>query len=159
MESVRTADRAVRSGDHLEQIGETWYYRRWVPPDVRDVFEWDGKRVKHKVRFTLSTKSKTEAKRLEKTHDVEFEAKLAAARQTGPAGHLRNRDARLAKFLNDAVTQANNDPDLLEQQLADIPEDDRDEIDDIIDALAEEGETLDAELDRFWQEELKGLIL
>ncbi len=70
----------VRSGEHLEPIGETWYYRRVVPPDARPAFEWDGKKGRTKVKFSLGTKSKTEARRLEKEHDVEFERRLAAAR-------------------------------------------------------------------------------
>jgi hypothetical protein len=68
----------VRSGTHLELIGETWYYRRVVPPDARDVF---GKTV---VRFSLKTKSHTEARRLEKTHDVEFESRLRARVKQDP---------------------------------------------------------------------------
>jgi hypothetical protein len=73
---------SVRSGEHLEQIGETWYYRRVVPADARDAFG------KPKERFSLRTKSRVEAQRLEKIHDVEFEAELKAAREAGPDGSL-----------------------------------------------------------------------
>ena len=65
---------SVRSGSHLELIGETWYYRRVVPPDARAGFG------KSKVRFSLRTKSHTEAKRLEKDHDGAFEKTLRSRR-------------------------------------------------------------------------------
>jgi hypothetical protein len=77
----------VRSGDHLERIGETWYYRRVVPPDVRAAFG------KGKVRFSLRTKSHTEAKRLEKQHDVDFETRLQQARGIGRHAHLSDLDS------------------------------------------------------------------
>src|SRR5215469_10024174 len=82
----------VRSGSHLELIGDIWYYRRIVPPDVRDVF---GKRT---VRVSLRTTSRVEATRLEKQHDVDFESRLRAARATGPDGYPRDRDARIRHF-------------------------------------------------------------
>ena len=87
--------RAVRSGDHLEQIGETWYYRRVIPSDVREAFGGGYQR-----RFSLKTKILTEAKRLEKEHDVEFESKLKAARETGPDGHSRHPGRRTGEFIS-----------------------------------------------------------
>jgi hypothetical protein len=58
----------ARSGSHLQRIGDTWYYRRVVPPEARHVFG------KGEIKISLGTTSRIEAERLEKPHDVEFEA-------------------------------------------------------------------------------------
>jgi integrase len=79
----------------LELVGNTWYYRRVVPLDAREAF---GKSV---VRISLHTSSLTEAKRLEKQHDVDFEIRLQAARASGPDGYP-NRAERI-KRLSDAI--------------------------------------------------------
>lgn len=79
---------SVRSGSHLELIGETWYYRRVVPPDARAAF---GKRT---VRVSLKTKSHTEAKRLEKSEDVKFQDTLDRVRQTKPDGPWGDPEVR-----------------------------------------------------------------
>jgi hypothetical protein len=63
-----------RSGSHIFQRGETWYYRRIVPAKYRAEF---GQVV---VAKSLNTTSETEAERLEKEHDVEFERRLRHAR-------------------------------------------------------------------------------
>src|SRR6516162_316611 len=75
----------VRSGSHLELIGETWYYRRIVPRDARAAF---GKAV---VRISLGTKSLAEAKRLEKQYDVDFESRLREARGPRPGDYQKHR--------------------------------------------------------------------
>ncbi len=63
-----------RSGSHIFQRGETWYYRRMVPGEYRAAC---GQVV---VAKSLNTTSETEAERLEKEHDVEFERRLRRAR-------------------------------------------------------------------------------
>ena len=65
----------VRSGSHLRQRGSVWWYRRVVPSEVRAAFG------KSEVTFSLDTSSEVEAQRLEKQHDVAFEARLKAARE------------------------------------------------------------------------------
>ena len=64
----------TRSGRHLFQRGETWYYRRIVPAECRKAF---GQSV---VAKSLETTSETEAEWLEKQHDVEFERRLREIR-------------------------------------------------------------------------------
>lgn len=102
--------RRVRSGSHITQIGNVWYYRRVVPPDVRDVFGVG------KVKKSLDTSSQTEAKRLEKLHDVEFEEKLQLARHAGPDGLPRDRKARTEALVGRVYTElaGSDDPDRLE---------------------------------------------
>lgn len=145
--------RSVRSGDHLELIGETWYYRRVVPPDVRDAFAGKGK-----VRFSLRTKSHTEAKRLEKIHDVEFEARLQAARQRGPDGYPRDRDARIGGFIGQIFRAADSEPGWLDRGLDHIPLADRSEVSNVVEYLSEEEDRIYNEVDKFWNEELRDLI-
>jgi hypothetical protein len=76
----------------LERIGDTWYYRRVVPPDARAAF---GKRT---IRISLRTTSRVKAMRLEKKHDIDFESRLQAARATGPDGYPRRRAERTKRF-------------------------------------------------------------
>src|SRR4051794_19816980 len=64
----------TRSGSHLHRRGEIYYYRRIVPAEYRTAF---GQVV---VAKSLNTTSKTEAERLEKQHDVEFERRLCGGR-------------------------------------------------------------------------------
>ena len=64
----------TRSGSHLHRRGEIYYYRRIVPAEYRAAF---GQVV---VSKSLTTTSQTEAERLEKQHDVEFERRLCEAR-------------------------------------------------------------------------------
>jgi hypothetical protein len=109
----------VRSGDHLELIGETWYYRREVPRDVRHAFGVT------KVRISLETKSRTVAKRLEKKPDAEFEEKLAAARGKRPDGLPRDPELRAKQLAGMLFTPAlTNDPDL-DSAILQIPQSDR----------------------------------
>src|SRR5277367_2573359 len=85
-----------RSGSHLERIGDTWYYRRVVPPDAWEAF---GKRT---VRLSLKTASRAEAMRQEKKHDVDFESRLQMVRATRPDGYSKNRVERI-KRLSDRI--------------------------------------------------------
>lgn len=141
----------VRSGSHLEQIGSTWYYRRVVPSDVRDVFGTT------KVKKSLGTSSEVEAKRLEKIKDVEFEEKLQRARQTGPDGYSRDRETRIDQFadkvLNAHVTEGVD----LDEALQTVPEGDRAAVDRWIDDLATVDEKRDEDLKLLWAD-LEGVI-
>lgn len=67
--------RRPRSGTHLIQRGEIWYYRRVVPKDVHAAFGCT------EVVKSLDTTSKVEADRLEKHQDVEFERRLRRSRE------------------------------------------------------------------------------
>src|SRR5271163_4754298 len=78
----------ARSGSHLQRIGDTWYYRRVVPPEARHVFG------KGEIKISLGTTSRIEAERLEKPHDVEFEARLQQARESGEVPQRKRRLSR-----------------------------------------------------------------
>jgi len=65
-----------------------WYYRRIVPEEYRKAF---GQVV---VSKWLGTTSRTEAERLEKQHDVEFERRLRHARDASDPASRRNRIAQ-----------------------------------------------------------------
>ena len=65
--------RRVRSGSHLKLRGKVYYYRRAVPIEHRAYFGCT------EVGLSLDTSDLGEAKRLEKQHDVEFEARLRDA--------------------------------------------------------------------------------
>ena len=65
----------TRSGSHLHRRGEIYYYRRIVAAEYRAAF---GQVV---VSKSLTTTSQTEAERLEKQHDAEFERRLCEARE------------------------------------------------------------------------------
>jgi hypothetical protein len=151
--------RSVRSGGHLELIGETWYYRRVVPPDARHVFEWKEKKGKAKVRFSLDTKSHTEAKRLEKIHDVEFEEKLRAARHTAPDGYPKHPGLRTAEQVSQVIKTEDRSPGWLELALEDVPEADRDEVRAAAETLQEQVDDDEFEIDRFWVDELRDVVL
>ena len=66
----------TRSGRHIFRRGEIWYYRRVVPEELRPAFGCSA------VAVSLNTTSETEAERNEKIHDVDFENRLRAARDS-----------------------------------------------------------------------------
>jgi integrase len=101
----------------LERIGDTWYYRRVVPPDARDVFR------KRTIRVSLRTTSRAEATRLEKKHDVDFEARLYAARVPGPGRYQKNRVERLRYIAKEILKENSLGP--WDQEFAKIPQADR----------------------------------
>ena len=68
-------ERRTRAGSHLVLRGEIWHYRRVVPVERRPAFGCS------EVVRSLGTTSRVEAERLEKPHDVEFEARLRQARE------------------------------------------------------------------------------
>jgi hypothetical protein len=83
--------RRPRSGSHLIRRGEIYYYRRVVPKDARAAFG------KSEVVVCLHTANETEAKRLEKPHDVEFERRLQRVRD------LANPETRRARLAADII--------------------------------------------------------
>ena len=114
----------VRSGSHLERVGETWYYQRQVPPDARAAFG------KNKVRVSLRTTSRVEAERLEKPHDTIFEATLKAARDArDPQIRLEHNVSQILDHLIDGKTDDQGQQQSLDARvqaaLAEIPEVDR----------------------------------
>jgi integrase len=157
----RDAERphGVRSGTHLEPIGETWYYRRVVPPDVRAAFEWNGRKGWSKVKFSLGTKSQTEARRLEKIHDVEFEEKLAAARNTAPDGYPKHPGLRTAEQVSQVIYSEDRSPGWLDRALDDVPEADREEVRAAAETLQEQVEDDEFGIDRFWVDDLRDVVL
>lgn len=121
--------KGVRSGSHLELIGDTWYYRRAVPSDVREAF---GKRT---IRVSLRTTSLTEATRLEKKHDVDFESRLRAARPTELDGYPKNRNERI-RYFSETIFKEKRGRGPWDQELAKIPQADRIEVAQAIKGLA-----------------------
>jgi integrase len=75
LEKLVAGSRRRRSGSHLSPRGEIYYYRRAVPKDARRAFGCT------EVIRSLETANETEAKRLEKQHDVDFERRLREARE------------------------------------------------------------------------------
>lgn len=78
----------TRSGRHITKRGDVWYYRRIVPGEYRRAF---GQTV---VAKSLNTASETEAERLEKVEDVEFERRLRRAKDDANPGTRRARIAQ-----------------------------------------------------------------
>lgn len=148
--------RRVRSGDHLTQIGDIWYYLRIVPPDVRDAFG------KTKVKKSLHTSSHSEAKRLEKIEDVEFEEKLQRARHAGPDGLPRDQKARTEALVDRVYAELNAPahpeeelPTRLEELIAKVPVKDRQAVIDHIEEAEDAGMAAWEKVDQFWEEELR----
>lgn len=110
----------VRSGSHLERIGDTWYYRRVVPPDARDVF---GKR---NIRVSLRTTRRAEAMRLEKAYDVDFESRLQAARGPETDPYPRARYERIRYFCEEIHKKRWRGP--WREELATIPQEYRKDV-------------------------------
>jgi hypothetical protein len=82
----------TRSGSHLRRVGDTWYYRRAVPADVRVEFK------RSEITVSLGTTSRVEAERLEKEHDVAFAKRLRDARTTDKDGFSKNPKLRLEQL-------------------------------------------------------------
>jgi hypothetical protein len=74
MSDTIQSPRPTRSGKHIFARGSVWYYRRVVPERHRKFFRCT------EIKFSLETAIETEAKRLEKRHDADFEERLASAR-------------------------------------------------------------------------------
>ena len=86
------ATRRPRSGSHLILRGEIYYYRRVVPKDARRAFGCT------EVVRSLETSNESEAKRLEKQHDVEFEKRLREAKQASDPHAVAERIANSVRL-------------------------------------------------------------
>src|SRR5438270_5739767 len=68
-------DMGVRSGDNIKWRGGVAHYRRVIPADCRAAYgKWEETR-------SLGTRSETEARRLEKRQDAQFEDRIRAIRE------------------------------------------------------------------------------
>jgi integrase len=124
--------RPVRSGTHVTQIGNVWYYLRAVPSDVRDAFGVT------KVKKSLETSNLNDAKRLEKIEDIKFEEKLAQARRHGPDGYSRDPAVRVEEMADQVMLTHLEDGVDLDEALLIVPEADRPAVDRVIDGYADE---------------------
>jgi integrase len=80
------AEMGVRSGDHIKWRGGIAHYRRVVPADCRPAYgKWEETQ-------SLGTRSETEARRLEKRQDAQFEDRIRAIREA------RNPDTVAARI-------------------------------------------------------------
>jgi len=86
------ASRRPRSGSHLILRGEIYHYRRVVPKDARRAFGCTA------VVRSLETSNESEAKRLEKQHDVEFEKRLREAKQASDPHGVAERIANSVRL-------------------------------------------------------------
>lgn len=145
--------RRVRSGDHLTQIGDIWYYLRAVPPDARWLF------AVTKVKKSLGTSSKTEAERLEKFEDVKFEEKLRQARDGRSDGHPRDDRQRASVFALEIMNQGETSPERLTTALSRYPKEDRELVREVIEKLGEDEDRSDVAVDQFWEDELRDVLL
>src|SRR5271156_607446 len=69
------AEMGVRGGEHIKWRGGVAHYRRVVPADCRAEYgKWEETR-------SLGTRSETEARRLEKRLDAQFEDRIQAIRE------------------------------------------------------------------------------
>jgi hypothetical protein len=135
-----------RSGSHLKKIGETWYYRRVVPPEARHLFG------KSEVKFSLKTSSRVEAERLEKLQDVEFEAKLTQARTTAPDGWSSDPPTRLEQMIDHTLVRHTQERIALDIALTEVPVTDRLIVADEIEHMADLDIEHQAKLDRIIQQ-------
>jgi len=108
--------RRPRSGTHLIQRGEIWYYRRGVPKDVHAAFGCT------EVVKSLDTTSKIEADRLEKHCDVEFEQRLRRARDEA------NPETRRALIASEIIEANPRSHAMAQWGLAYLPPQDREEV-------------------------------
>jgi hypothetical protein len=131
----------VRSGTHLTQVGNVWYYLRAVPEDVRDVFGVT------KVKKSLDTSNHIEARRLEKSHDIEFEEKLAKARNFDADGYSRDQTARVEELADQVMLTATEDGIDIDEALLIVPEADRDAVNRGIDGYEDEADKKDTDLE------------
>src|SRR3954451_14919474 len=95
---MATKTARVRSGSHLQRRGSVWWYRRDVPKDVRTAFGCTA------VWKSLNTSNETEAKRLEKELDVEFERRLREARNARNPQFVADRIKADVRLTNGGMT-------------------------------------------------------
>lgn len=115
-----------------------------MPPDARDVFG------KTKIKISLRTASHTEAKRLEKQHDIEFEAMLAEARQFGPDGYSRDPAERVEEMAKEVLAAHVEGGVDLEEALLAVPEADRAAVDRNINDEADVYDKKEDDLELLW---------
>jgi hypothetical protein len=108
--------RRPRSGTHLIQRGEIWYYRRIVPKDVHAAFGCT------EVVRSLDTTSKIEADRLEKHCDVEFERRLRHARDEA------NPETRRALIASEIIGANPRSHTMAQWGLSFLPPEDREAV-------------------------------
>lgn len=133
--------RQVRSGSHLRLIGNVWYYRRAVPPDLRDVFGVA------EVKKSLDTSNRREAERLEKQHDIEFEEKLAEARRYRADGYPRDRADRVEQMAMEVLDAHVGEGVPLEKALRYVPDEDRAAVDQNINGAADSFDQREVDLE------------
>jgi hypothetical protein len=136
--------KSVRSGSHLEVIGGTFYFRRSVPLDAREAF---GKSV---VRISLHTSSLTEAKRLEKQHDVAFESRLQAARSPGPDERLLQLSEKIFNETLPDWWEPGRFWSRREEELANLPLSERRAVDQTLQAKDIRAKLVHGELHGLW---------
>jgi hypothetical protein len=136
-----SAARRPRSGSHLVKRGEIFHYRRAVPPDVRAAF--DGK---SEVTRSLATSNEGEARRLEKTLDVEFEDRLHRARDAA------NPDTRHARIATDILEAAPRNKVAAQWGVAYLPAEDREAVRSLVMPHYEAQETYRIEIARLVHE-------
>jgi integrase len=122
---------SVRSGSHLKQIGQTWYYRRAVPKDAHHIFG------KTEVVISLETTNRVEAELLEKQNDLDFARRLQKSRDTGPDGWPLDPEKRLAQMVDDVLYRHVKQGVPLDLALAGLPEGDRVIVGEEIDKMAD----------------------
>ncbi len=142
----------VRSGSHLKQIGDTWYYRRVVPPEARHLFG------KSEVKFSLSTTRRVEAERLEKQHDVDFEKTLTNARESAADGWPTDAERRREKMVDSLLYEHVTGDRPVAELLQFLPETDRSIVADQIERLSDIGKTREANLESLF-DDLDEMIL
>jgi hypothetical protein len=108
--------RRPRSGTHLIQRGEIWYYRRVVPKDVHAAFGCT------EVVKSLDTTSKVEADCLEKHQDVEFEWRLRRSREEA------NPETRRALIASEIIDANPRSHAMAQWGLAYLPPEDREAV-------------------------------
>jgi integrase len=119
------ASRRPRSGSHLIRRGEIYHYRRVVPKDARRAFGYT------EVIKSLETSHESEARRLEKQHDVDFERRLREAREVSDPSAVAQRIANTVRLEAGSLTPFRR----VSRALADAP-------------LTDEGRALAADLIR-----------
>jgi Domain of unknown function (DUF6538) len=131
----------VRSGSHLRRVGDTWYYRRVVPADVRAEFG------RSEITLSLGTTSRVEAERLEKEHDVAFAKRLKDARTTDKDGYSKDPAIRVDQLTDKYFTSIDDDDPDPHAALAVLPARDRMAVERYIEKMGDQQIDRDYETD------------
>jgi hypothetical protein len=130
-------------------VGDTWYYRRVVPADVRAEFG------RSEITLSLGTTSRVEAERLEKEHDVAFAKRLQDARTTDKDGYSKDPAIRLEQLTNKYFSSLDEDDSHPEAALAGLPARDQMAVERYVETLAGQQIDRDYEADYFWMRSKK----